>query len=112
MWIDHSHGDKKAVVGNAVEADPAVVVRNMFYEPVDRVVGVRAFVDAFRVARIVQGAKHDELTLGTITAANILKHEDVTIGNHVRVTINHVADALAWAGDAVGSPIHENRQRG
>src|SRR5580658_9624375 len=25
MWVDHAHGDEKAIVGNTVEADAAVV---------------------------------------------------------------------------------------
>src|SRR5208282_3763038 len=39
MRVYHSHGDEKAVVGNSIETDAAIVVRNIFHEPVDRVVG-------------------------------------------------------------------------
>ena len=49
--VDHAHGDQKSVVGNAVQADPAVVARHIFDQPIDGVVGVGAFVHAFRVAQ-------------------------------------------------------------
>ncbi len=111
MGVDHAHGYEKAVIRNAVETDASIIVGDVFHEPIDRVVGVRAFVHALRVARLVQGAKHDELAFRAITAANILKSEDVALGNHIGIPVDQVADALVSAGDAVRSPIHENRQR-
>src|SRR5580704_4262015 len=59
----------------------------------------------------MQWAKHDELTFGAIAPANILKRKDVALRNQVPVTIDHVADALVRAGDSVGRPAKENRQR-
>src|ERR1700732_2708897 len=110
MRIDHSHGDEKTVVGDSVEAYAAVIVRNIFYQPVDRVVGVRAFVDSLGVALLMQRAKHDELTFGAIAAANILKRKDIALPSQVRVAIDHVADALVRTGNSVGRPAKENRQ--
>ena len=103
MRVDHSHGDEKAVIGNAVEADAAVVVRDIFHEPVDGVVGVRAFVHTLGIARVMQRAKHDELPFGAVAPANILKREDVTIRNHVGVTIDQAADPLVRGGDSIRS---------
>src|SRR5579872_7575951 len=64
MRVDHAHRNEVAVVGDAVHSDAAVVVRDILDEPVDRVVRVGGFVDAFRIGgRIVDGMKHHEFAL-------------------------------------------------
>src|SRR5580704_2384141 len=78
--INHAHRYEKTVIRNAVKADAAIVVRHIFNEPVDGVVGVRAFINALGVVWVMQRAKHDELSFGAITAANVLKRENVALG--------------------------------
>ena len=45
MRIDRTCGSIKTGIGNAVGADAAVIICDIFYHPIDRVVGVGRFVD-------------------------------------------------------------------
>ena len=45
MTIDAGHRGVKARIRNAVDADPAVVVRHVLNQPIDGVVGVGGLVD-------------------------------------------------------------------
>src|SRR6266550_6601606 len=45
MSVNSSHGCVKAGVGNSPHAYPAIVGWHIFYEPLDRVISVGAFVD-------------------------------------------------------------------
>ena len=105
MGIDHAHVHQEAAVGNAVEAGTAVVVRDILYEPVDRVVGIGALVDSLGILRIVNGAEHHEFAFGAIAPANVLEHKDVAIGVHLGVA----ADILD--GNAVGGALEEDWER-
>ena len=108
MRVDHAHGDQKTVVGNTVQADPAVIVRNIFNQPIDGVVGVGAFIHAFRVGGIVDGPQHDEFSFGGVAAANVLEHEDITVGHHRIVARQHPTVAVVRTGDSIGSAFEEN----
>src|SRR5271156_6023527 len=55
---------EEAGIGDAEDADAAIVVGNVFDEPGDGVVGVGAFVDEFGIGVIDQGAGHDESAFG------------------------------------------------
>src|SRR5579859_4590285 len=48
MRIDHSHRHQESVVRNSIETHAPIVIWNIFYEPINGVVSVRALVDAFR----------------------------------------------------------------
>src|SRR5271155_2278172 len=111
MRVDHAHGDEKTVVRNSVEADASVVVGNILYEPVDRVVGVGGFVHALGIARLMNRTEHYEFSFGAVAPANVLEGEDVAVGDHVGVAEEHAGEAFIGAGNAVSSAIHENRER-
>src|SRR5260370_33124134 len=81
MRLEHSNDGKPAAVRNAHKTCTAVVVRNVFHEPVDGVVGVRAFVDRLRILRIANRSLHHKSSFGAVAAANILKDKDVVVGN-------------------------------
>src|ERR1700731_1067690 len=101
MRMNHPHRHQEAVVRNTVHADSPVVARNIFHQPVDGVVSVRAFIYPLGVGSIMDRAVHDELAFGTVAPANILKHENVAFWNHVRVTAQRTAVALVWCGNSV-----------
>src|SRR5579863_2051925 len=50
MRVHHSGSNIKSRIGNSVGADFAVVVRNIFQQPFDGVVGVGAFIHILRTA--------------------------------------------------------------
>src|SRR5579859_8121498 len=94
MRLEHAHYRKPTAVGDAEEANAAVVVRNIFHQPVDGVVRVRAFVNArsFGMAvGIAYRPLHDERALRTKTSANVLENENVVVGNHFGVAIEDAA---------------------
>ena len=77
MGVDHAPHRLRARIRNAPLADAPVVVRDVLHEPVDRVVGVRAFVRRFGGLRLRQDRPHhDELALGSKLPAHVLIHED------------------------------------
>src|SRR5690349_21278768 len=102
MRIDPGHCRQKTRIGDAEYADSPVVSRNIGQQPLDRVVGVGALVHAFGIARIVQRAIHDELSLALVPAADILRHEDVAVGSKEPIALRHYGvtlDAVRRAGE-------------
>src|SRR6266581_3172576 len=75
--IDERHQGREAVVGNAENADLAVAFRDVFHEPVDRVVRVGGVIDRSGVQGPAQGTIHHVVALGVILAAHILDHANV-----------------------------------
>jgi hypothetical protein len=77
VGADEAERREKAGVGDAPNADPAVVVGNVFDQPIDGVVGVRALIHVFRAAQrvLAHGNIHED-AFGEIPAANILIDED------------------------------------
>ena len=63
MRIHHGHQRQKPVVRDAEDADLSIALRNVFDEPVDRVVGVGRFVDRRRILRPVQRPVHHVVAL-------------------------------------------------
>ena len=111
MRLEHAHHREPATVGDAQEADAAVVVRNVFDEPCNGVVRVRAFVDGFRIFWIAQRPLHDEFALRAVAAANVLKHEDVAVRNHLGVAAELAAVALFVVAQAIGRALKDDGQR-
>ena len=73
---------KKSVVRNTQNADLFVALRNVFDEPVDRVVGVGRFVYRRRILWAVERAVHHIVALGAVFAANVLHDADVPTVDH------------------------------
>ena len=63
MRIDRCDGRQPATVGNAQDPDAAVVRWDVLDEPINAVVGVRAFIDCFIVFVIPRRTIHDESSL-------------------------------------------------
>src|SRR5437764_14610476 len=89
----------------------AVVVWNVFHEPIDGVVIVCALVDGFWIFRIAHRPLHDEFAFGAIAAANVLKDEDVALGNHLGVAVEDAAVALFVFAEAIGRALKDDGQR-
>ena len=77
MRLQHTHDREPPAVGDAEHADAAVIVGNVFEQPVDRVVGVGPFINRLGIATIPRRPVHDELSLRLVAAADVLEDEDV-----------------------------------
>ncbi len=77
MRIDECHQRQKSVVRNAEDAHFAVALRNVFHQPVDRVIGVGGMIDRRGIQRAAQGARHHVIAFGAILAADVLDNADV-----------------------------------
>ena len=111
MGLEHAHHGEPAAVGNAQQTDAAVVVRNVFDEPVDAVVGVRAFIDGLGIVRVANWPLHDEFAFRAVAAANVLKDEDVAFRNHFRVAAEFAAVALLVVAQAIRRALKDHGQR-
>ena len=108
--VNQAHGGVKAGIRNAPHADPAVVVGNVFDQPLDGVPGVRAFVEIFRAGlrRLVR-AHVVELAFGHPAAADVLVDKDVALLLEDKRGADGVAVAIAAVGTYVvgGADEHE-----
>ena len=59
----------------------------------------------------MDGPVHQEFPFGAVTAANVLKNENVAFGNHVRVAAQHGAETLVRRGNAVRGAHKNNGER-
>ena len=76
--VKKSERGRQAVVGNTVHANVPVVVRHIFHQPVDRVVGVRSLVGGLGIAEVDPGGKIKH-AFGFKASAKILDDEDVAV---------------------------------
>ena len=63
MRLQHPHHRQPPAVRNPQEPHAPIVSRDIFHQPVDCVVGIRALVDCLRILRIAHGSIHHELPL-------------------------------------------------
>ncbi len=99
---------RQSVVGNTVHADVPVVVRHVFHEPVDRVVGVGSLVGGLGIAEVDPGGKI-ERAFGFEASAKILDDEDVAVLGQLFYGGRHLFRRLL--GDAVGRAAKQNGER-
>ena len=113
MRVDHSHRRVEAGIGDAPLPRLAVVVGDVLHQPVDRVVGVAAFVDVFRAVLYGHVRTHvDELALRTHASANILVGEDEQVfGELTRRPDAGLVGIHAIGPHAVGSAEEHDRVR-
>src|SRR4051794_21478539 len=77
MAVDAGHRSVKAGVRNAIYPHPAVVVRCVFYEPVNRIVSIGRFIDLGPGLIWNVWAHIFEVALAHITAAHILINKNI-----------------------------------
>ena len=80
MRVYERHRHREAFVRAADHTDAAVALRDVFHEPVDRVVGVGRVVHLRRVQRPAQRTRHDVFALGLVLAPDVLINPDVAVG--------------------------------
>ncbi len=78
MRIHQRHQGGKSVVGNSEDTDFAVALGNIFYQPIDGVVGIGRVIDRSGIQRPVQRAIHHVIAFGAVLAADILHHANIT----------------------------------
>src|ERR1700687_1051004 len=94
MRVDQTHGHEKTVVRNSVHAYTAVVVFNVFYQPLDGIVGIRALIGSVWLRVAVQRAEHLKCSLGAVAPAYVLEDKNVAFAEQFRVAANHWAYAI------------------
>ncbi len=106
--VEKSERGRQPVIGNAVHANVPVVVRDVFHEPVDRIVGIGGLVGGLGIAEVDPGGKI-ERALRFKASAKILDDEDVAVLGQLLYGGRHLLRRLL--GDAVGSASKQNGQR-
>src|SRR5208283_5379160 len=81
------------------------------YQPLDRVVRIRALIRALHVRWIVERPVHLKLSPGAVPSANVLEHENVAVREHVRVFVQPPTISIAPRRNSVWRPHHDDRQR-
>lgn len=81
MRMHQRYQGKKAVVGYAEDADLAIRLRHILYQPVDCVVGIGRLIYRRRIERTVDGPVHHVVAFAAVLAANILHHANVATLN-------------------------------
>src|SRR3954464_14095789 len=77
MRVDHSTRRIESGIRDAQHAHAAIIMRHVLYESVDRIVGIRRFIDVLRTSMIAQDGPHmNKRPFGTIPAAHILQREN------------------------------------
>src|SRR4051794_16689742 len=79
MRIDRAGGGVKTRIRDAVEADAAVVVWDVFDHPVDGVVGIGRFVDRCLLVLGDLGSDLDKLAFAHPPPTHILVNKDVSL---------------------------------
>ena len=78
VGMEESEGGSESVVGDAINANAAIVLRNVFDEPVDGVVSVGSLIGGLGIGEIhLRGEVKD--TLGFETPTQVLNDEDIAI---------------------------------
>ncbi len=111
MWLQHPHHRQPPAVGNSQQPHASVVARNIFHQPVDRVVSVRALINRFQVFRVAHWPLHHKRSFRPIPPANILKHKNVVVRNHLHIAPKLPAESLLIVIQAVRCALQYNRQR-
>ena len=76
MRINHAHRRVKTRIRNTEHAYFAVIVRNIFDEPIDRIVGICAFVDILCSFLGVVWPHVDIFAFGPVAATNVLRYQN------------------------------------
>src|SRR5450631_3631373 len=76
MRLDHAGRRVETVVGNTLETDSPIVMRNVLDEPVDRIEGISAFVGIHpRMLGGTNGPHLDETAARCVATADALRDE-------------------------------------
>ena len=65
----------------------SVVVRDVFDQPVDGVVGVSSLVDRVRLGAIPRSPGHHELAFGIVPPANVLEDENKPLVSKLLIAV-------------------------
>src|SRR5687767_12246764 len=104
MRIEQCDRCEPSRIAHAADADTPVVLRHIFQEILDRVVGVRTFIDGFRIPLIARRTKHLKDTFRIFTAADVLKYENIPVGDELR--LRSVEARRIPARNPIWRPLH------
>ncbi len=108
VGVDDGGGGIESGIGDAPDADLAVVVGDVLEQPVHGVVHVGAFIGFAGLRMVDMGAHFNKLPLRLVAAADVLQDEDVAgAGEGFGGAEARGILIFAVRGDAVGSAGHE-----
>src|SRR5215831_16306610 len=111
MRVRHSCRHVESGIGNSVKPGLAVVVRNVFHQPLDSVVGVRALVDVLGALLLLVRRHFDKRSVALVAAAHVLIDKDEPVLHKAwcrSETLRIVVCTIR--GDAIGSPLDQERK--
>ena len=112
MGIDHAHRGIETRIGNTEHTDLAVVVRRMFHQPIDGVVGVGTLVEILGSLVGVVGTDMGIRALGSVPAADVLCDQDEAVPGEGIERANGVGVVIrAIRLQRVGRAGQDNRPR-
>src|SRR5579884_891649 len=79
MRVNLAHEGREAEVRRADRANPAIGLRGILHQPVDRVVSIRRFIDPAVIERPDDRPRHDESALRSMQAADVLDGDYIAI---------------------------------
>ena len=88
MRFDERHFGEPAAVGNSHDPSAAVISGDVFQQPVDCIVGIRAFINGMIVFRTPHRALEHELAFRLVAAPDVLEDQEVAVARqfaHSRV---------------------------
>src|ERR1700735_1870082 len=85
MRLQERHRREPATVGNYELTGTSVIVRNIFNQPIDGVVGVGAFVDRVWIFSVSRRPLHNKRAFRAKSSADILKDKNIPIREHFLV---------------------------
>ena len=105
--IDGRDRGGPAAVGHAEHADLAIIVGQIFDQPVDAVIGVGGFVDAVRFC--LERTQVHKLAPRSKPAADVLKDEDIFVFGQFGITACLAEAAFdALFREPIGRPRHQD----
>src|SRR5690242_14910936 len=108
MRMQQSHRRGESIIGNSIDAHLTVVVRDIFDQPVDRVISVGCLVHGIRVLK-VHVRRQQKLSFRLEPPAKILAYEDVAVLHQLLQRLRNCLRRLLW--DAIWGAPQQNRQR-
>src|SRR5439155_5977648 len=110
MRVQERHRGEPAAVRDAQNSHAAIMIRNIFQQPVDAVVNVCALIDGVGITPAARIPEHHEVAFGPVASANVLENEDVSLRNELLINAEFRGETLFVVVQPVGSAFENEGQ--
>ena len=87
MRFHERHRGQPPAIRDPENASPSIVIRDVFDQPVDGVIGIGSFVNRTGLGAVARGALHLELAFGIVASADVLEDENKTLVGELLVAV-------------------------